>query len=357
MSENPGLTRRALFGWLVSLGGAGLVLAIFAATQGALSNLPGLFSKRQRTGRAKAARLRRRQPWRNAPREASFLRTRKGVVHLQTSRLFSRQRRPVRGQVVKEPLQVAARCLKKSGATPTSYFAAREEGVIREHLALSLLSFQEGRITGNIEQALETLRPVFDDNRNRCNWRLYELYGRLLCLRYDDKQRQLAYDAARRELWPYPDATLPAIPGRPADQQPLAWLASLDSFTRWHQRTRSDAMRKRLVKRMEQARVFVEGQSSSGKDTASRGEDRSNRPSPSSHKRSARRTRRNLREHRQAAVRPSPWRRFSDAFSRAVTNGPRRPAVRDRYPRRSHWICPAPRRDTTCAVLKRSRSR
>ncbi len=284
-------SRRAFLGWSISIAGAASFLTFVAAAEGVLSNLPGLFSRRFKRGvatghdRAKRARLRRRTASVRASantdlvlieRRNSSGKVRTSVVHWPHPLLFGRR------LALREKPQVLpgnqwqhivhAHC----GAEPasfnssTTHFYAAHEGAIRENLALAALSLDSGNRLQGLDEALAILAPLFDDDRQRCNWRLYHLFGRLTCCSESEPAR--AYSSVIERAWKRPhEETKP---------KELDFLASAENFNRWYAKTKTERFARRLRKRIQFAQALRRGQSSSGQDTVLAERDRSNRPRP-----------------------------------------------------------------------------
>lgn len=204
------------------------------------------------------------------------------------------------------PLRVKGRWLERprghciletSDQAVPIYFDRAREGVIRENLALNSLSFDAvGNLQG-LEGALSTLTPLFDDDRNRCNWRLYCLFARLAC--WKDANPAQALGRILTTVWKRPDDKLP---------NQLSFLASIEAFKKWHARCKSRYTVIRLKRRIELAQSLCGGQSSSGKDTANAERARSNRPRPPS-------TRSQLQTRRKKLARRSLRRAQRSGFS------------------------------------------
>jgi hypothetical protein len=148
-------------------------------------------------------------------------------------------------------------------------FEKNKEGRVREFLALRALQTGASATIGNVDRALEILLPAVDSPYHQCDWRLRELYGRLVCLAHPS-DAHASQEQIRKDL--HPDASLRA-------KQRMPWLYDNAAFLRWHAKTnQSSYFQARLKRRMKQARGLDVLRSSSGKDTRQPGKGRPNRP-------------------------------------------------------------------------------
>ncbi len=338
MSDSPQpdpqrFSRRALFGWFGSIGMAAAFVTIIGAIESYFSNVPDLFSwspnhanRSPRLGRAKLARIRRKAKKAYAASNTDLIlvehrdrsrQIKSSVVHWPHPLLLGR-RLPLKKthRVVKRDEWkkiVQPRCGKgpRWTASSTTHFEAAHEAVIREHLALEELSFVDSNQVQGLDKALSILVPLFGDDRNRCNWRAYYLYSRVLCWQESDPEQ--ARSAILRTVWNRPDAEV--------KPKQIAFLWSADEFRKWHNKSRTGRFLKRLRKRAEFARSLRRGQSSSGQDTASAERDRSNRPRPLASKERARTRKLKLarrKERRGAPKRITFWNRVMILWNRPV---------------------------------------
>jgi hypothetical protein len=248
---------------------------------------------------------------------------------------------------------VKARCVSERSKRPSSitHFYAKHESVIREQLALAEISFRANGISGT-DNALETLGPALFDNLHRFNWRLYHLYARLVCCGEADAKK--AFERVLTEAWARPEA-------EPKPKE-LAFLASYDRFVKFHGKTRSEPVQKRLKERVEFAVSLRGGQSSSGQDTAFAERARSNRPRPHTQTRKAKLERRSERRGKRKKV--SFWNRIAILWKRASATPEskqqslEKPRLTTR-PKTGHWrFRPfvSPRPETCIPTERKSRS-
>lgn len=319
-------SRRAFLGWFISIGGAATVVTGLAAWEGVMSNLPSLFSwrsKRRRIpghDRAKLRRIARHSQPRSLfeesvnlvlVRDSSKISIRSSVVHWPHPRLFAAHlpkrgnHRVLLGDDWKRIVQPRCVAGKTKRAGSTTHFYPPHEGLIREQLALNEVTFRTDSIEGT-SKALEILRPALEDNRQRYNWRLYHLYGRLICCEEADPTK--AYKRVLNDAWARPEAE--HIP------KELFFLSDIASFESFHAKARTSSFQKQLKKRVEFAVSLRRSQSSSGQDTAVWAERvRSNRPRLQSNVRRAKLARRSKR--RGMGKRDSFWHRITVLWKRA----------------------------------------
>jgi hypothetical protein len=298
------ITRRAWFGWLASIGAAALVLIVVIVWNGwafirrrpARTSLPGRRRNRAaaRNAAAKFATANHNLllVQHHAPKEV----LKSSVVHWPHPKLFKNRPqlthnpKPLPGNEWQAVVQ--ARCQPAQPPPTATHFAALHEGTIRENLALSKLTFTPKGELQNVDAALAILAPLFDDDRQRCNLRLYHLYGTLVS--WKEPNPEAAYKAVIGATWK-----------RPAESRPagLQFLQDLAKFTKWHQnRARRESSINQLRKRIAVAQ-WLRGQSSSGQDTAQAERDRSNRPRPLTPDRRETRTRKLARRKQRRAER------------------------------------------------------
>jgi hypothetical protein len=287
----PQPSRRALLGWFISISGAATFLTFVAAAEGVLSNLPGLFSRRARRGpgtghdRAKRARIRREVAAAHASSNTELVLidrrnpsggVRTSVVHWPHPLLFGRRlvlrEKPqiLLGNQWQHVVQPHCSVDLTSSNSSTTHFYAAHEGAIRENLALAALSVDKNGGLKGLDEALAILGPLFDDDRQRCNWRLYHLFGRLTCCAESEPAR--AYSSVLERAWKRPQHET-----RPKE---LEFLASAEKFNEWYAKTKTEQFTRRLRKRILFAQALRRGQSSSGQDTVFAERVRSNRPRP-----------------------------------------------------------------------------
>lgn len=370
------VSRRALFGWCVSAGAAALFVGIFTSIHNALSDIPALtFWKSRRTGhagreRAKSVRIIRKvQTARGVSNPDLVLvenrspsrELKTSVVHWPHPSLFGR--RPIlntRHRVLKNDdwkNVVKPRCsgtsLEKKRST--THFDARRDAVIREHLALAKVSFESGnspRPNHGVDEALAILAPIFDDDRNRCNWRAYHLYSRLVCLNETDPEQ--ARGAILKATWNRPES-------EPKPDQ-LRFLSSAGAFSLWHKKCSTFREFQRLRRRVEFSKSLRGGQSSSGQDTAFAERDRSNRPRPLANRKSGSVRQKKLERRkirRGARKRVTFWHRITVLWNRArlSNQSPRTDQELNPHENRHRKIrhsrrCPVSKRGTRCLPLK-----
>jgi hypothetical protein len=291
ISSSPQFSRRAFFGWFISLGGAAVFLTFVAGAEGVLSTLPGLFSKSPKRGsklghdRAKRARTRRKRFAKQATLNHELViverrypptKVRSSVVHwphqaLFTPRLLLKKNAPtLPGDSWKDRVHPHCGLDELTSKASTTHFYAAHDGVIREQLCLACLSLNASSELHGAEDAMAILSPLFDDDRQRCNWRLYHLFARLAC--WAETSPEQARARILTTAWKRP------MSGDMPKQ--LEFLNSDQEFHRWYVKSKSDRFVRRLHKRIEFAQSLRWGQSSSGQDTASAERDRSNRPRP-----------------------------------------------------------------------------
>ena len=326
-------SRRALLGWFGSIGIAAAFVAITGAIESYFSNVPSLFSwspnranRTPRPSRAKLMRMGRKAKKAHAASNTDLIlvehrdrskRLMTSVVHWPHPLLIGR-RLPLNmtHQLLKRDEWkkiVQPRCGKGSRWTKpsTTHFEAAHEAIMREHLALEELSFVDINQVHGLDEALNVLAPLFADDRNRCNWRAYYLYSRILCWQEPDPEQ--ARSAILRTVWNRSDVEL--------KPKQIAFLWSVDEFRKWHSKTRTAPFLRRLRKRTEFARSLRGGQSSSGQDTASAERDRSNRPRPLATKQRARIRKLKLarrRERRAAPKKITFWNRVMILWNRST---------------------------------------
>ena len=293
-SASPTFSRRALLGWFLSIGSAAGIMALISWL-----GFSGLFSKTgkaplQKHDRAKAKRKARRAVSAAASVVPRFVLTewRGPRRQLQSSLVhwihpqFNHQPRighATRAIQPKEvPAKVHPRCSKNASMVRkgTTHFYPPLESITRENLALASINVLEvetndtkngtknGTNANGMATALALLMPLFDDDRHRCDWRIYSLYARLYCCKEPDAKA--AYNNLLATVWKRKDR-------RP---QQLAFLASLEQFEKWHARSRSSTAVRRLQHRIETANSMIRGLSSNGQDTATAEAPRSNRARP-----------------------------------------------------------------------------
>jgi hypothetical protein len=161
-------------------------------------------------------------------------------------------------------------------------FEKKREGRIREMLALRAIpsleatdSLSDAHRQG-FDNALRILLPVIQSPYHRCDWRLYELYARLLCLR-NSANSQAAFEKARLDILPNLEKMETSSQSRRNIR--FEWLQQREFFDKWHKSTvtAESYFYKRFVTRVKFARELDNVQSSSGKDPDN-GKGRSNRP-------------------------------------------------------------------------------
>jgi len=158
------------------------------------------------------------------------------------------------------------------------HFEQRRAAVIRENLALAKLNIDDvrGAVMGIVDAKL-VLEPLLVSPRQKCDLRIFELYCRLCCLQHaeDAKAARAAFTKAA-----------PAF--QPTGVPRMKWVTDETAFTVFHKKTnnlKAATFRRRLTARIKRAKFFLEGESSSGKDTAFRVKGGSNPPtSPSSNR-------------------------------------------------------------------------
>jgi len=277
------LSRRALLGWSISAGAAAVFVAIFARIHNALSDVPALtFWRSNRTAhagrqRAKLSRTIRKQ--RDTIVTSNFElvlvehrspsgNLKNSVVHWPHPSLFGhRSQLSARHRILRNnewKSLVRPHCGKGSlwSKGSTTHFLAPRDAVIREHLALVELSFENvdaSHPPHGLDQALAILGPIFDDDRNRCNWRTYHLYSKLVCWKEPDPERARA--AILSATWNRPDSE--------TKPKQLSYLSSPGNFSAWHKKCQTIGQFQRLRKRVKFSQSLRGGQSSSGQDTAS----------------------------------------------------------------------------------------
>ena len=236
--------------------------------------------------------------------------------------------------------------------TPQPRFNQKMEPLIRETLALSVLRVDEQRLHfDNIDQALQILQPLartivtsfllgsrqapirerlfaspFQEARPESrrharaptyNWRIPVLYGKLVCLLYEQNP-EVAFLRIRTDLVSDPkdasDVMADIIDRRPDRQRsPLDPYVSRKLFDDWHRRTvdgqiRQGKFRKQLLSRVQFAKNLVgRGASSNGQDNF--GDGGSNPPAAShSYQHRTRPLRRRLKHRvRRALRRKRQW--------------------------------------------------
>lgn len=379
-------SRRAFFGWLGSIGLAAVVVTIIGTIERYLSNVPGLTSwNPSRPGhtaghdRAKLTRLRRKTQQAYAASNSNLVlvqqrdparRLRSSVVQWPHPLLFAR-RPALRSthRILKNDEWkgiVRPRCGKGRpwAEASTTHFVGAHEATIREYLALGEISFDGSDSTQGLDMALSVLAPLFGDDRNRCNWRAYFLYARLMCCQESDPER--ARSAVLLTVWNRPSTE--------AKPKQIAFLWSADEFRKWHKKTRTERFLKRLRGRTEFARLLRGGQSSSGQDTASAERDRSNRPRPLASKGMPRARKLKLvrrKERRGAAKKITLWNRINILWNHSTrqigpgdlspktTAGPRKVHLLKARHANGHKLkCKTPVRKQPCVpVAGKSRGR
>lgn len=187
----------------------------------------------------------------------------------------------------------------------TTHFYPPQEATIREHLALAALEFKPSEQVSGLSEALGTLLPLFSDDRQRCNWRVFQLYARLVCL--DESNPEKAYAAVLTDAWKRPVAQVP---------NQLLFLKSLVDFQKWYAKSLSAKWGKLLKKRVEAAKSMW-SQSSSGQDTGQPERVRSNRPRLLQPVSAVRKAKLSRRRKKRAALRANTMgKRFVTVWSR-----------------------------------------
>ena len=376
----PRFSRRALLGWIASICGATVLITFIAAVEGFFSNIPRLISwNSKRAGRipghdrAKLARIRRKAQTVFAFSNPNLVlvvhrsrenRIRSSVVHWPHPWLFGRQlplkqnHRTLQNDQWKKIVQPHCGKGVPWGNSSTTHFYAAREAVIREHLALAELSFGSSNNVQGLDKALAVLAPLFDEDRSRCNWRIYYLYSRLVCWKEPDAE--LARAAILRTAWSRADTEAKPIQ--------LAFLSSIDEFRKWHTKSRTDRFLQRLKKRTQFAQSLRGGQSSSGQDTATAERVRSNRPRPLATRKQTR-TRvlklRRRKERRGAHKKLALWNRVTilwkrsapqssqDELNRSTKGGPHKIHLRKvRHTNKPKAQCTVSKRKLQCIPIE-----
>ena len=176
---------------------------------------------------------------------------------------------------------------RRSTRTPSTQDSAANQphldpkraAIVHENFALATLSMDNPRdpVTG-VQRAKDILLPLLRNSRQQCNWRLFEIYGRLCCVDPINRDAGAAFEDFKRNASEFPRADLP---------ERMAWLVDAKAFAKFFAKSndsKNATFRRRLQTRIADAKLLLEGDSSSsGKDSAARAEGGSNPPnSPSS---------------------------------------------------------------------------
>jgi hypothetical protein len=295
--------------WIVCLGTAAYLAALVRALLGkgpwqqAFMNPFGALRLETREfGRSHSARARRRRRLQQSVRKAQgfVLEVGTGLVHWVQPAAYKLRTGNISGKTEILPRERILGLIQTHGETgcpgpndaftrrPLSaqdsvasqpHFDPKRAPIIHESLALAALSMADprGPITG-VQRAKEILLPLLRSSRYRCNWRVFEIYGRLCCIDPTNRGARAAFEDFKRNA---PGLQKTDLPER------MVWLVEAKQFAKFYGKSndlKHATFRRRLQSRIAHAKVLLEGDSSSsGKDSAPRAEGGSNPPnSPSS---------------------------------------------------------------------------
>jgi hypothetical protein len=312
---DSGLTRRgflvrSLSGFAVSLCAAAGTVSLLKWNFGSTHEKQVLSTKHRKAVRLKGERRKRYRAKDVWTLSALVLNKRTGVLHWPHPKLF-RDRNAVKARNAEVHPVLEWRTILGSNADLECRrgndgklrFDCRRDGRIREALALMTISFGPDGALKDIEDALTILKPALryrDESRSwrkprqlfgppKGNWRMYVLYAKLTCLANESshlrayREIHLAFgEEALIAVAEYiaRNQKRMAVDVSTKESERVLWNGGIEGFRKWHGKVVGGPGSKRSLKndlacRIVEAKLLVEGASSSGKDTQT-GEESSN---------------------------------------------------------------------------------